>query len=101
MNEKEISGTGAAKYLLYLLISLIPLAVTKLLYSQSDLPKAAVLIVFSGIFITAVMLPVIYGVLFARKKTSGLQFFFTTPLDAAVFIFLFAAVEKRETTKGK
>ncbi len=92
MNEKEISGTGAAKYLLYLLISLIPLTVTKLLYSQSDLPKATVLIVFGGIFITAVMLPIIYGILFARKKTSGLQFSFTTPLDAAVFIFLFAAV---------
>jgi len=92
MNEKEISGTSTAKYLLYLLISLIPLTVTKLLYSQSDLPKAAVLIIFGGIFITAVMLPVMYNVISARKKSSGLQFSFNTPLDAAVLIYLFAVV---------
>ncbi|MBE2217434.1 MAG: O-antigen ligase family protein [Ignavibacteria bacterium] len=92
MNEKEISGTGTAKYLLYLLISLIPLTVTKLLYSQSDLPKAAVLIIFGGIFISSVMIPAAYRSLTSYKTSSGLQLCFNSPLDAAVLIFFCAAV---------
>lgn len=91
MNDNEISGSGTAKYFLFLLIALIPLTVTKLLYSQSDLPKAAVLIIFGGVFITSVIIPAVYRSLFTRKNSSGLQFCFNSPLDAGVLVFVFAA----------
>lgn len=91
MSDKEISGGGAAKYFLFILIALIPLTVTKLLFSQSDLPKAAVLIIFGGIFIASVMIPAAYQSLTSRKSQSSLLFCLNSPLDAGVLIFFFAA----------
>lgn len=91
MNEKEISGGGTAKYFLFFLIALIPLTVTKLLFSQSDLPKAAVLVILGGIFITSVMIPAVYRSLTTRKNPAGLRFSFSSPLDAGVLIFILAA----------
>lgn len=91
MNDKEISGSGTAKYFLFILIALIPFTVTKLLYSQSDLPKAAVLIIFGGIFISSVLIPAAYYFLSKSKSQTALRFSFSSPLDAAVLIFFLAA----------
>ncbi len=80
-------------YLLLFLFIIIPLAITTLTNSRTDLPKSASLVIFGGLFLTAGLL--IFCLTYfrtAKGKTFNLSIEYDKKIDPFVFLFLLAAI---------
>lgn len=75
---------------LLLLAFIVPLAITKYLNNQSDLPKNAALQLFGAVFVISV---IVRGYFSGKGQNSiADRFQHTSPLDPYVLVFLFTAI---------
>jgi len=93
MSKRESGLLNLQFYLLLFLFIIIPLAITTLTYSRTDLPKSASLQIFGGIFIITALL-VFYFRYFSLSKDENFNITveYDKTFDPYVFLFFLSAI---------